>query len=123
LNIGARGFAGNPLASAVGQRGATVKTHCEFHAHPGQSLAHALHEPNVEFGCFGLHEPRFDGDAGTQKRVGALAANARIRVLDSEYDARDTRLDQRVDAGRRAAMMAAGLQSYVRSCARDGLFG
>ncbi len=43
--------------------------------------------------------------------------------MDSENDAPDARLDQRVDAGWRAPVMTAGLECYICSCARHGLFG
>jgi hypothetical protein len=42
--------------------------------------------------------------------------------LDSEDDARDARLDQGVDAGRRPAVMATGLERYICSCTCNGLF-
>jgi hypothetical protein len=93
LDVGARGFAGDPLARAVGEGRAAVETHGEFDAHPGEPLFHALHEANVEFSGFVLHEPRFNGDTGAQKRIGALPAHARIGVLDGKHNARNASFD------------------------------
>jgi len=93
LHISARRLASDPLRSAVGQSRAAIQAHGEFDAHPGEPLFHALHEANVEFRGFVLHEPRLDGDTGAQERIGALAAHARIGVLDGKHDARYARFD------------------------------
>ena len=121
MNVGAGRFTGDPLARAVGQCRAAIQAHGEFDAHPGQSLFHALHEPDVEFSSLVLHEPRLNGDASPQQRVSALPAHARVGVLNGKHDARDTRFDQGIGAGRCAAMMAAGLEGDIRRCAGDGL--
>jgi hypothetical protein len=123
LDIGAGGFAGDPLARAVGEGRAAVEAHGEFDAHPGEALFHALHEANIELSGFVLHEPRFNGDTGAQKRIGALPAHARIGVLDSKHDTRDARFDQGIGAGRCAAVVTARLERNVRRRASNGLLG
>ena len=49
----------------------------------------------------------------------ALAGDQRVGVCDGRHDARDAGLDQRIDAGRRAALVRAGLQIEIeRGAAR-----
>ena len=46
--VGARVGAGDPLAGAVGQRGAAVQRRGDLHAHPRAPAFHAREEPDVE---------------------------------------------------------------------------
>jgi len=93
LDVGPGGFARDPLARAVGEGRAAIEAHGELDAHPGEALFHALHEANVEFSGFVLHEPRLNGDTGAQERIGALPAHARIGVLNGKHNARNARFD------------------------------
>ena len=110
--ISARGFAGDPLAAAVGQGSAAVQRNGRLQPHERPAALHAREEADVEFagrvgdGCFG----QFDGDARRTQPCDALASHERIRVLDGHDDASDARRDQRVTTGRRAAVMRTGFQ-------------
>jgi hypothetical protein len=123
LNVVASVFTGDPLARAVGQRGAAVQTHREFDAHPREPLPHALHETDVELGGFRLHETGLDGNASAQQRISALATHAGVRILDREDDASNARLNQRINTGWCATVMTTGLECYICGCACNGLFG
>jgi hypothetical protein len=113
----------DPLTRPVRQRSATVQTHREFDAHPGQTVLHPLHETDVELSGLRLHEARFDSDPGAQQCVGTLATHARVGILYSKDNARDTRFNQGVYARRCTTVMAAGLESYICRCAGNWLLG
>jgi hypothetical protein len=123
LHIIAGILTGDPLTRPVCQRSTAVQTHRKFDAHPGQTVFHPLHETDVELSGFCLHESRFDSDPSAQERVGTLSAHAGVGILYSENNARDARFNQGVNAGGRATVMAAWLESYICSCARNWLLG
>jgi hypothetical protein len=123
LHIIASMFTSDPLTGPVRQRSAPVQTHRKFDAHPGQTVLHTLHETDVDLSGLRLHETRFDSNPGAQQRVGTLATHARVGILYGEDNARDTRFNQGVYAGRRTTVVAAGLESDICSCARNGLLG
>jgi hypothetical protein len=123
LHIIASMLTSDPLTRPVCQRSAPIQTHRKFDAHPGQAVLHPLHETDVDLSGLRLHEARFDSNPGAQQRVGTLATHARVGILYGEDNARDTRFNQGVYAGRRTTVMAAGLESYICSCARNWLLG
>ena len=55
----------------------------------------------------------FDFDAGLAQAGEALAGDQRVGIGDGRDDARHAGRDQRVDAGRRAALVRAGFQVEV----------
>ncbi len=62
-----------------------------------------------------------DFDPRSTKPGDALAAHVRVGVLDADDDTRDARSDDRVDTGRRAAVMRARLEGRSKRCAAGGL--
>ena len=108
--VGASGFAGDPLALAVLERGAAVERHCRLQPDPGPLPLHAREETDVQLARrIGLRAA-VDDDAGRAQACRALAGHQRVRVFDGHHDAGHTGIDQGVAARRRAAVVRAGLQ-------------
>jgi hypothetical protein len=100
LHIPPRLCPGNPLADAVGQRGATVQTHADLAANPRPAARHARTKADVQFPRCGFHQTAFDCDSCGAQLVDPLTRHQRIRVLHRDDDARDTSRDQRIGARR-----------------------
>ena len=108
--VDARGLAGDPLAGAVGQRGAAVERDRGLQAQPRQAALHARDEADVERARLVGTGTVDDVDAGGGEPRCALAGDERIRIAHRHHDAADAGGDQRVGAGWRAAVVRAGLE-------------
>ena len=64
---------------------------------------------------------QLDCDTRRAQALETASVDLRIRVADGAHDARDTRRDERIGAGRLAAVMAAGLERDVGGGALDRL--
>ena len=128
--VGARRFASNPLALAIGQGGHAVHRGSCFQAHPGRAAQHAAEKPDVEF-------PR-RRCPDTQSRVSAVVGNLhrhtgraqprkalprhqRIGVGQSGYHVGNAGVDQSVTTWPGASVVGAGLQCDVGGGADCGL--
>ena len=112
-----RCFSGDPLALAVGERGAPVEAHRDFHAHPRPAARHAGDEANVELARLVLHRPALDRNPCCAQLGEARTCDPRIRILNRRHHASDAGIDDRVSARRGAAVMAAWFQVHVEGCA------
>ena len=113
LHIVACRIGGDPAALAIGQRGAPIQTHRKFDAHERPARAHALDESAVELPRRLGHEPAGDIDTRLAQALLAGPADARVGVPQRIDHARDTGANQGLGAGRRTAVMTAGLQAHV----------
>ena len=111
----ARLLARDPLAGAVGQRRAAVETRAELQRDPGPCRASCA-QTKPRFSSRGLRlraGPTRSGDSACGQSREAAAVHARVRIPHRDDDPRDARLDQRIDAGRRAAVVRTGLERDV----------
>ena len=105
VGVAPRGVAGDPLARAVGRRGAAVEGGRELEHDVGPAGAAVL-QVRREL-CTHLVRAHADGDVdprGTQPSD-ALSPHVRVGVLDADDDPGDAGSDDRVGAGRGAAVM------------------
>ena len=119
----ARRRPGDPLALATGHGGAAVEAHGEFGAQVRQAAFHALDETDVERPRLGFQHPAGDLNADAAQPRQPAPGDLRIGVLHGGDYPRDTGLDQRLGAGRRAAAVAAGFQRHIRSGAARAVAG
>jgi len=115
--VSARSLAGDPLAHAVVERGAAVERDRRLHAQPRPAALHAREEADIDLARLVGEQADLNGDARRTQARNALACNQRVRVGHRDHDARDAGLDQRVAAGRRAAVVRAGFQAHAGRCA------
>ena len=123
LHILARSLAGDPAAFSTRQCRAAVEARGELDDDPWPAASHARDEARIELARLALEQPAVHGDSGRGEPRDAAAVDARIGVAHRIDDARDTRRDERIGAGRRAPVMAAGLERDVggraaRGCSR-----
>ena len=103
----------DPAAFAVGERDAPVERGRGLDAHPRPAARHAREEPAVGLrGRLG-QEARFHADAGLPQPREAASLHQRVGILERGDHAADARGHQRVGAGGRAAVVAAGLEGQV----------
>src|SRR5207245_1077196 len=100
------------------ERRTGAEAHRELPAHPGAPLSHALHESAVELERLALEQPSLDFDAPFAQRRGAASVDLGVGIGGGIHHARHARLEQRLDAGGRAAVMAAGLERHVHRSPR-----
>ena len=111
MAVGARRLAGDPLADAVVERGAAVERDRGLEAQPRPAALHARDEADVELARFAFAGPEDDLDAGGGEARRALAGDERIRIAHRHHHPADAGGDERVGAGRRAAVVRAGLEA------------
>ena len=113
----ARRLAGDPPARAVDERGAAVEARRDLEPHPRQAARHARDEADVELARLALQQPDATVDAGGAQPRRAVRGR-RIRIGHRRHDARDAGGEDRVDAGRRPAVVVAGLERHVQRAPR-----
>ncbi len=106
-------FARDPLALAGDGRGLAVEALGDLQRDQRPARPQAQEEAGIEAGRLLLQDTGRDLDAGLPQHGEALAADARIGVLDRRDDARDAGRDQCIGAGRRLAQMRTGLQRHI----------
>ena len=114
-----RGAGGDrdPLASGAGNL--AVARHREFQDHMRAIIAHFTEMAGVIARGLSRADADIDLDAGGAQLGVALPGHRRIGVLDRRHHARHPGRDQRVRAGRRAAVMRAWFQRDIeRGAAR-----
>ena len=109
----ARVFAGNPSGVAGGRRDLRIERLCDLEVDVRAAGADVVHEGFVESKRFFLHRAGSDGNARFLKARDAAAADLREGILHRNDDARNPVLDDRVRAGRRLAVVTAGLEVHV----------
>ena len=109
--VGARRVAGDPLADAVVERAAAVERDRGLEPQPGPTALHARDEADVELAGFLFARTDDDLDAGGGETRGTLAGDQRIRIAHRHHHPADTGGDERLGAGRRAAVVRAGLEA------------
>ncbi len=109
--VGARLGAGDPLAGAVEQCGATVQRRRDLHPHPGALALHAREEADVDVarGVGDVGVGHLDLDAGRAQARDAFARYLREGVAHRDDDTAKTGFDEGVAARRCAAVVGAGL--------------
>ena len=113
--------AGDPLTIAICQRGAAIKRGGEFQGDEGAACADAAEEATIEGGSFSLAHVFADGNAGGAQAGDALSSHKRVGVAAGDDGAGNTGGDERVGAGRGAAMMGAGFEGDVGGGATGGI--
>ena len=113
MHVGARRFAGNPLAFAVGECGFAIERGGEFDGNKRAPCGDAAEETTVEHLRFFFADTF--GDVNTRRlQVGdALSGNERVGVAAGDDDAGDASGNQRVGTGRGAALMRAGFKADI----------
>ena len=114
-------FTGDPLAVAICQRSAAIKRGGEFQGDEGAACANAAEEAAIEGGGFGLAHVFANGDASGAQAGNALTGHKRVGVAAGNNGAGDTSGDERIGAGRGAAMMRAGFEGDVGSGTTGGV--
>ena len=99
----------NPLALAVCKRRAAVKARGDLHAHPGRAALHAREKSNIGFARLVGAHAAFDLDPRILEHAQAAAGNGRVGIGDGGNDASHLFLDEAQRAGRRSAVVRAGL--------------
>src|SRR6185369_11547487 len=114
LHVSASAFAGNPAAIVVGGGDLAIQRDRCLQGDQRAAGAHEMQEWLVEFlGFDGELRRDLDFDTGLAQSGEALSGDQGVGVCDGRYDARYAGLDQRIDAGRRAALVRAGLQVEI----------
>ena len=123
LDIGTRRRSGNPFRFAIQQGGLAIQRSGRLQSDPGSSARHAGNETDIEFARFAFQQAGLHLDPGQRKQLQAAPGHLRVRVAHRGDHACDAGIDQRVGAGRCAAMMAARLQRDIGGgalCPRAG---
>ncbi len=118
MAIGACRLAGDPLAGAVVQRGATIERGRDLQAQPGPPALHARQEADVDVtrrghqlglaGALGIEH--IDDHAGGTHARDALAGDERVRIDQRHHRPRQPGGDECVAARRCVALMRTRLQ-------------
>ncbi|MNV10770.1 hypothetical protein D3C71_1013100 [compost metagenome] len=107
--------AGDPLALAAFHRGAAVQAHGQLDSHERQTVFHAFQKTLIELARLAFQHAAFGDDAGLFQALQSATGDFRIRVLHRRDHPRHTGIDQRIGAGRCAAMVAARLKRHISS--------
>ena len=113
MHVGARRFAGNPLAFAVGECGFAIERGGEFDGNKRAPCGDAAEETTVEHLRFFFADTFGNVNARRLQAGDALSGNERVGVAAGDDDAGDTGGNQRVGTGRGAALMRAGFEADV----------
>ena len=108
------------VAAAVGGHTA-IEGRRELHDDERAPATHAADEALVEAQRFRFEHARLDFDTGGFELPEALAVRARVRVTHRGHHASNPRREDRVDAGRRAAVVGARLERRVQRRASRGV--
>ena len=111
MGVAPGGSPGDPLARAVGRRGAPVERRRQLE-HDVRPARAAVLQVRRELGphLVGRTRRLVDLDAGGAQPGDAVARDVRVGVLDADDDPRDARRDDRVGARRGPAVVRAGLE-------------
>ena len=111
----AAALAGDPGRVAGRGRGGAVERHRQLQRHQRQPGAGVLAERLVEEPGGGRLRPgrELDLDAAVAEDPGAAPGGLLGRVVGADHDPRDPGLEDRVGAGRLAAVVGAGLEGHV----------
>ena len=90
-----------------------VSTAQERARQPRTAAAHAGDEADIEFAGRGFLDASRHLNAGGPENVEAASCYQRVGVFHGRDDASDAGFDQRLCAGRRAAMVGAGLEGDI----------
>ena len=121
-----RARAASPVIAAglrPGEPGLAVGRHRELERHVRPPVAHAADMPGMGAPRLLGAEPDIDRDALLAQPRMALAGDLRIGILQRRHHARDAGRHDGVDAGRRLAVMRAGLERHVERRAARRLAG
>ena len=120
MPVGTRRRPGDPLTGTIQQRGLAIQTGGHFHSQPGPPPPHARHKTDIEL--FRLRSQQAAGHvhAGRLQPCQTTTGNLRIGIRHGRDHPRHSGCDQRLGTGRRAPVMAAGLQRNIDSCTARG---
>jgi len=108
---------------APGDRDAPVDGDGELQKHGRPSALDARQESRVQAFRLFAHQALFDRDAVGAHSPDPFAVGARIGIADGHDDTRDSGVADRVDAGRREAVVRARFEIRVQRRAARGLAG
>ena len=106
-----RFLAGDPAARAGARRDAAIERGRELEGDQRPAGAHAQEEAGVQALRLVLRQPDRDLDAGLAQLLDAAAVDPRVRVARRDHRAPDAGMEQRHGAGRRVAVVRAGLEA------------
>jgi hypothetical protein len=104
---------GQPLAGAILQRRLAVEAGGQLQPQPGPGTRHAGDETDVDFRASAASKPHSASTPACAQAGQPLPGDQRIGILHRGDDARHAGRQQRIGAGRRAAMVTAGLERDV----------
>jgi hypothetical protein len=104
---------GNPLTLTVRECRATIEAGGDLQPHPGTPVLHAVKKANVHFARLIRQNTDIYRYARCTQLRDALAGYQRIGIFNRGDYTANTRSDQRLSAGRRATVMAAGLERDI----------
>jgi len=113
LHVGTRRFAGDPFRFAIGQRGAPIQAHRQFHTHPWAGTLEAREESAIQFARRVAHQAGFNEDTRFTQTLAPRPGDFRVGVFGREHHARNAGFDQCVRTRRRAAVVRTGFQCHV----------
>ena len=113
--------AGDPAAFTIRHGDASVETGRKLQRHEGPPPHQAAEKTGLQPRGLGCQHVLGQGHAALAQDRMARTTDARVRIGHGRDDARDARRDQPAGAGRRAAMMGAGLQRHIGRGAARGL--
>jgi len=99
------------MAHALARR-APIERRRDFHAHPRAAARHTRDEADVELARFLFKQAVLEAHARGGETFPAFS-RFRIRIPHRGHDTRDLCAQQRIHAGRRAALVVAGLERDV----------
>ena len=121
VHVGARGFAGDPLRRPVARGDPAVDAGRRLQQHERTSEA-TVHEVRCEEPArVVLRDTEADSDAALAQARDAGAAHVGVGILDRDDDTRHAGIEQRVGAGRRAAVVRARFERDVGGRAQSAL--
>src|ERR1043166_6809396 len=137
LHVSASFFAGDPAASGAdsSQSGwveriarrrsyLAVKCHAGFQRDQRQSSKDEASKSFIQLASFGFEQAGFNGDSSCAQRFKAFSRDFGIGVCHGRHNTFDTRSNQRIRAGGRAALMALRLKIEIDGaavCVRSSL--
>jgi hypothetical protein len=109
----ARSRRSNPLTLTIRQRRATVKAGSNLQPHPRTSVLHTVKKADVHFARLIRQNTDIYRYARCAQLRDALAGYQRIGIFNRGDHTANTRSDQRLSAGRRTTVMAAGFERDI----------
>ena len=118
MGLGSRLLTGDPLGVAGAGGDLSIERHGGLQRDEWKAGADVFGKVRDERGALLLHQPYLDFDAGVRQSVDGTR-DVRCGVAATDYDAADTRVQDRLGARTGTALVVAGLQGHIERRARD----